>query len=171
MDAASDTDPVARPGAGAGGRGWYQPGAHHDYEHHHDEDRCAPPTWLDGREFVAAWRAGRLHRRERGGHRLSSAATSRAHDVAALARRFRRPAGRGDLATRRRTFDRLGLGRSCGCGRGLYGGFKKSAGAGGAAADGVTLEPLVAGDMTLALDAAGHWSMGVGGRRDFRTRL
>jgi hypothetical protein len=47
------------------------------------------------------------------------------------------------------------------------GGFKKSAGAGGAAADGVTLEPLVAGDMTLALDAAGHWSMGVWGAKGF----
>jgi len=44
------------------------------------------------------------------------------------------------------------------------GGFKKSAYAGGAMADGLTLEPLVDGDMTLAIDAAGHWTMGVWGK-------
>jgi len=47
------------------------------------------------------------------------------------------------------------------------GGFKKSAYAGGSVADGVTLEPLVAGDVTLALDAAGHWRMGVWGAKGF----
>jgi hypothetical protein len=43
------------------------------------------------------------------------------------------------------------------------GGFKQAALAGGAQADGVTLEPLVTGDMTLAINAAGHWAMGVWG--------
>ncbi len=47
------------------------------------------------------------------------------------------------------------------------GGFKRSAYAGGAVADGVTLEPLVAGDMTLAINAAGHWDMGVWGAKGF----
>jgi len=47
------------------------------------------------------------------------------------------------------------------------GGFKKSAYAGGATADGLTLEPLVAGDMTLAINAAGHWTMGVWGAKGF----
>ncbi len=47
------------------------------------------------------------------------------------------------------------------------GGFKKSAEAGGAVADGVTLEPLVRGDMTLAINAEGHWSMGVWGAPGF----
>ena len=47
------------------------------------------------------------------------------------------------------------------------GGFKKSAGAGGAVVDGVTLEPLVDGDMTIAINAAGHWSMGVWGSAGF----
>ncbi len=43
------------------------------------------------------------------------------------------------------------------------GGFKQSAGAGGAMADGLVLEPPIAGRMTIALDAAGHWAMGVWG--------
>ncbi len=47
------------------------------------------------------------------------------------------------------------------------GGFKKAADAGGAVVDGVTLEPLVAGDMTIVLSAQGHWSMGVWGSRGF----
>ncbi len=47
------------------------------------------------------------------------------------------------------------------------GGFKKSADAGGAVVDGVTLEPLVVGDMTIALDAAGHWRMGEWGSKGF----
>jgi len=47
------------------------------------------------------------------------------------------------------------------------GGFKKSAYAGGAVADGVTLDPLVTGDMTLAINAQGHWSMGVWGAKGF----
>jgi len=47
------------------------------------------------------------------------------------------------------------------------GGFKKSADAGGAVVDGVTLEPLVPGDMTLALNNEGHWRMGVWGAKDF----
>jgi hypothetical protein len=41
------------------------------------------------------------------------------------------------------------------------GGFKVAAHAGGSMVDGVTLSPLVRGDMTLAIDAAGHWKMGV----------
>jgi hypothetical protein len=40
------------------------------------------------------------------------------------------------------------------------GGFKVAAHAGGSMVDGVTLSPLIAGDMTLALNAAGHWKMG-----------
>ena len=47
------------------------------------------------------------------------------------------------------------------------GGFKKGADAGGAFADGVTLAPLVPGDMTLALSNEGHWSMGVWGTSGF----
>jgi hypothetical protein len=47
------------------------------------------------------------------------------------------------------------------------GGFKKGADAGGAVVDGVTLEPLVRGDMTLALSNEGHWSMGVWGTSRF----
>jgi len=41
------------------------------------------------------------------------------------------------------------------------GGFKVAAHAGGSMVDGVTLSPMVPGDMTLAIDAAGHWKMGV----------
>ena len=40
------------------------------------------------------------------------------------------------------------------------GGFKVGAHAGGSMVDGVTLAPMVPGDMTLAIDAAGHWKMG-----------
>jgi hypothetical protein len=47
------------------------------------------------------------------------------------------------------------------------GGFKKAAHGGGAAVDGVTLEPLVRGDVTIALNAEGHWSMGVWGSATF----
>ncbi len=47
------------------------------------------------------------------------------------------------------------------------GGFKKAGGGGGAAVDGLTLEPMVRGFMTIAIDAAGHWSMGVWGSPSF----
>ncbi|MHB1209030.1 MAG: hypothetical protein ACYC1I_04910, partial [Acidimicrobiales bacterium] len=47
------------------------------------------------------------------------------------------------------------------------GGFKKAGGGGGAAVDGLTLEPMVRGYMTIAIDAAGHWSMGVWGSPSF----
>ena len=40
------------------------------------------------------------------------------------------------------------------------GGFKVDSHAGGSMVDGVTLSPLVAGDMTIAIDAAGHWERG-----------
>jgi len=40
------------------------------------------------------------------------------------------------------------------------GGFKVGAHAGGSMVDGVTLSPMIRGDMTLAIDAAGHWKMG-----------
>ncbi len=41
------------------------------------------------------------------------------------------------------------------------GGFKVGAHAGGSMVDGVTLSPMVSGDMTIAIDAAGHWKMGM----------
>ncbi len=41
------------------------------------------------------------------------------------------------------------------------GAFKVGARAGGSMVDGVTLSPLLAGDMTLAINAAGHWKMGL----------
>jgi hypothetical protein len=41
------------------------------------------------------------------------------------------------------------------------GGFKVAAKAGGSMVDGVTLSPLIRGDMTLAISAAGHWKMGL----------
>jgi hypothetical protein len=47
------------------------------------------------------------------------------------------------------------------------GAFKKAAGAGGAVVDGVVLESLVRGDMTIAINAQGHWSMGVWGSASF----
>ena len=40
------------------------------------------------------------------------------------------------------------------------GGFKVGAHAGGSMVDGVVLSPMLRGDMTLAIDAAGHWKMG-----------
>ena len=49
------------------------------------------------------------------------------------------------------------------------GGFKQHADAGGSMVDGVNLVPLVRGLMTIALDAAGHWEMGVWGRVGFPT--
>jgi hypothetical protein len=49
------------------------------------------------------------------------------------------------------------------------GGFKQSANAGGSMVDGVTLVPLVRGLMTIALDASGHWEMGVWGSVGFPT--
>ena len=50
------------------------------------------------------------------------------------------------------------------------GGFKKAAKAGGAVGDGVTLEPLVRGDMTIAINAKGHWEMGVLQSKGFPTK-
>jgi len=47
------------------------------------------------------------------------------------------------------------------------GGFKKAGGGGGSAVDGVTLEPFVRGYMTVAINAAGQWSMGVWGSAGF----
>jgi hypothetical protein len=47
------------------------------------------------------------------------------------------------------------------------GGFKQSAAAGGSVVDGFTLVPLMRGHMTIALDAAGHWAMGVWGSTIF----
>ncbi len=41
------------------------------------------------------------------------------------------------------------------------GGFKADAHAGGSMVDGVVTSPMVPGDMTIALDAAGHWRMGL----------
>ena len=41
------------------------------------------------------------------------------------------------------------------------GGFKVAAHAGGAMVDGVTVSPMLRGDMTIAIDAAGHWKMGL----------
>ena len=49
------------------------------------------------------------------------------------------------------------------------GAFKQSAKAGGAVVDGVTLNPLVSGDMTIVLNRAGHWEMGVWGSPGFPT--
>lgn len=47
------------------------------------------------------------------------------------------------------------------------GGFREGAHAGGSMVDGVTLVPLVRGDATLALDAAGHWAIGTWGSAHF----
>ena len=47
------------------------------------------------------------------------------------------------------------------------GAFKQRALAGGAVVDGVVLIPLVVGDMTIGIDRAGHWVMGVWGAKDF----
>ena len=49
------------------------------------------------------------------------------------------------------------------------GGFKASAHAGGAVVDGVVLNPLVRGDMTIAINRWGHWEMGVWGAANFPT--
>jgi hypothetical protein len=49
------------------------------------------------------------------------------------------------------------------------GGFKQSARAGGSMVDGVTLVPLVRGLMTIGLDAAGRWEMGVWGSPSYPT--
>ena len=49
------------------------------------------------------------------------------------------------------------------------GGFKQAAGAGGAVVDGLTLNALVKGDMTIVLDRGGHWEMGVWGTTGFPT--
>lgn len=50
------------------------------------------------------------------------------------------------------------------------GGFKQLARAGGAVVDGVTLEPLVPSHMTIALDAAGHWALGLWGVKGYPPR-
>ena len=47
------------------------------------------------------------------------------------------------------------------------GGFKQSAGAGGAMADGFVFSALMKSHMTIALDNAGHWSMGLWGTPNF----
>jgi Phosphodiester glycosidase len=47
------------------------------------------------------------------------------------------------------------------------GGFKQAAKAGGAIVDGVTLEPLIHGNMTIAIDRFGHWEMGAWGSATF----
>jgi hypothetical protein len=47
------------------------------------------------------------------------------------------------------------------------GAFKQAAFAGGAVVDGVVLIPMVVGDMTIGIDRAGHWVMGVWGAQDF----
>lgn len=49
------------------------------------------------------------------------------------------------------------------------GAFKQAARAGGASVDHVVLEPMVRGDMTLALSNEGHWEMGIWGQRGFPT--
>ncbi len=43
------------------------------------------------------------------------------------------------------------------------GGFKVGARAGGSMVDGLTFSPMIRGDMTIGIDAAGHWRMGVWG--------
>lgn len=47
------------------------------------------------------------------------------------------------------------------------GGFKVPAKAGGSMVDGVVLSPLVVGDMTIALNRSGQWSMGIWGSKGF----
>ncbi|MDE3043246.1 MAG: hypothetical protein KGJ10_00265 [Acidobacteriota bacterium] len=49
------------------------------------------------------------------------------------------------------------------------GAFKQAANAGGAVVDHVVLEPMRRGYMTLALNNAGHWEMGVWGAKGFPT--
>ena len=53
------------------------------------------------------------------------------------------------------------------------GAFKQAAAAGGSAADGIALSPLMKSHMTIALNATGHWALGLWGSphfppRDFR---
>ncbi|NNN02325.1 MAG: hypothetical protein HKL86_10890 [Acidimicrobiaceae bacterium] len=50
------------------------------------------------------------------------------------------------------------------------GGFKQSASAGGSVVDGLTMVALVKGDMTIVINRAGHWEMGVWGAPNFPTR-
>jgi len=50
------------------------------------------------------------------------------------------------------------------------GGFKQAANAGGSQVDGVTLVPMLAHRMTIALDAAGHWAMGLWDSPNFPPR-
>ena len=50
------------------------------------------------------------------------------------------------------------------------GAFKQAAGAGGSIADGLTLVPMLAGRMTIAIDAAGSWTMGRWGSANFPPR-
>ena len=50
------------------------------------------------------------------------------------------------------------------------GAFKQAAGAGGSIADGMTLVPMLAGRMTIAIDAAGSWTMGRWGTPGFPPR-
>ncbi len=47
------------------------------------------------------------------------------------------------------------------------GGFKQSALAGGSVVDGFTLVPMMVSHMTIGLDAAGHWAMGIWGSPHF----
>ena len=47
------------------------------------------------------------------------------------------------------------------------GGFKQLAKAGGAVVDGLTLVPLLRSHMTIAIDAGGHWALGVWGSSAF----
>lgn len=50
------------------------------------------------------------------------------------------------------------------------GAFKQAAGAGGSIADGLTLVPMLAGRMTIAINAAGAWAMGRWGTPGFPPR-
>ncbi len=50
------------------------------------------------------------------------------------------------------------------------GAFKQAAHAGGSVVDGLTLVPLERGMMTIALNAVGHWAMGVWGNPNFPPR-
>lgn len=47
------------------------------------------------------------------------------------------------------------------------GAFKKAAHAGGAVVDGLTIEPMIKGNATVALDRFGHWAIGSWGAKDF----
>lgn len=50
------------------------------------------------------------------------------------------------------------------------GGFKQAAGAGGSQVDGLRLVPLLANRMTIAINAGGHWAMGLWGSASFPPR-